>query len=231
MSCCTIKPKKIVPKPKSFKVGYNIVSAKTNIKDFAIFEKTVKKIFKSKQISAGKIIQGKDSVTVDKKISENVGIKIQPNGYEIFTTTNINSIDKSVINKFSAYYKIYKSKKVLEVNGYGVKEIESEGKILLIADKKLNDESEQIIEVSTEIESEGQTEELDVNNEVEIHADNFSASEECREIADQICNELEGEIIRIPPDSGHSHHHHYHFNKKDEKKIFVPASDRSKSKH
>ena len=109
-----IKPKKIIPKPKPMKLNSKLNHANTQIKDFKIFEDILNKLFdKTSPIGIISSVNGK-SITVNYKISENVGFKKLKNGtLEIITTDRVSSHEKLLIKKIASHYNLFKAKKVL----------------------------------------------------------------------------------------------------------------------
>lgn len=190
-----VKPKKVIPKPKPFKMGSKINQGNTRIKDYKIFNDAVKKIISNK-VQAGIIKSSKgESVNVDQKISENVGFVKQKDGaIQIVTNEKVTSKEKLLIKKIATNYNLLKAKKVLEDKGYKIKE-EIIGNTEVLVGTIEVEGVEQSIEVATVPPKEIDKNDEDVENNVKIHSKNFENSEKCKEAVEIISKEIEGEVI------------------------------------
>lgn len=190
-----IKPKKIIPKPTPLKMGSKIHQGSTRIKDFKVFNDTLKKILGTKtQAGIIKTSTG-ESAKVDLKISENVGFVKQKDGtVQIVTNEKATTNEKALIKKIAANYNLIKAKKVLEQKGYKIKEEKIGDSEVLVGTIEIEG-TEQSIEVATvQPRKEDKTDE-DVENNIKIHSKNFEDSEKCKEAVELINKEIEGEII------------------------------------
>jgi hypothetical protein len=240
-----IKPKKYIDKPKpqvlikqkeNVSFQSEILSGHTIMNDISAFQKALIEagVKTAKKGLVGNTLETGD--IVDYRISNNLGFKMNASGFiDIVTTKYLTFEDKKTIDKIENAYRLQKVIETLEAEGYSIENYESGDYKSIIA--KLEDEDEErIIEISTEHDESGKSEEGFSDNLITLHSVNFDNESNCKDAIDILDKVCPGKIIEEKDTGEYSKKSTIgKRSKRDEKKVVNKIASRStrerKNKH